>query len=175
MSAVTCSDPLPMSRPRVPGSLIPPLAGVTANSRYERLRIVMAALAETRGSPISVFEFFVMGAIAKAAATSVFLSLWCGADSDPAIHTCCYRLFRNNRYATYPLQIAQTRLRSQKKNTAEGKPPKYHGTLDCLVKIVNEDGVGGLYQGINAKLLQTVLTAAFQFLTWVLGSDRRLP
>jgi len=38
--------------------------------------------------------------------------------------------------------------------------------VDCLAKIVQEDGVGGLYQGINAKLLQTVLTAAFQFLTY---------
>lgn len=38
--------------------------------------------------------------------------------------------------------------------------------MHCLAKIVEEDGVGGLYQGINAKLLQTVLTAAFQFLTY---------
>jgi hypothetical protein len=45
-----------------------------------------AAMAKARGSPITVIEFFIMGAFAKAEAT----------------------------YATYPLQVAQTKLRSQK-------------------------------------------------------------
>ena len=36
---------------------------------YERVRIVMARIAETRKSPLTSLEFFIMGAIAKAAAT----------------------------------------------------------------------------------------------------------
>ena len=39
--------------------------------------------------------------------------------------------------------------------------------MDCMAKLLNKDGLqNGLYQGINAKLVQTVLTAAFQFLTY---------
>lgn len=46
----------------------------------------MVKIAERRGSPITSFEFFVMGAIAKAVAT-VF---------------------------TYPIQVAQSRLRADR-------------------------------------------------------------
>ena len=46
-------------------------------------------------------------------------------------------------------------------------PRKYKGTVDCLAKLLKTGGIqGGWYQGVNAKLLQTVLTAAFQFLTY---------
>lgn len=105
---------------------------------YERLRGPMARMAEARGSPITSLEFFVMGAIAKAVAT-VF---------------------------TYPLQLAQSKLRADKgkaKNTSERT---YQGTLDVLQKIAAKNGIKGLFRGMNAKLWQTVLTAAFQFLTY---------
>jgi adenine nucleotide transporter 17 len=58
--------------------------------------------------------------------------------------------------ATYPLQLAQVLLRLQ----------KGVGTYDCLKKQFDQGGVKGLYTGMNAKLLQTVLTAAFTFLTY---------
>lgn len=98
---------------------------------YERLRGVVAKAAEKRGSGITSLEFFLMGAIAKAVAT-VF---------------------------TYPLQIAQSRLRADKEQ-------KYTGTADVLRKLHAVKGVFGWFQGIEAKLWQTVLTAAFQFLAY---------
>ena len=58
--------------------------------------------------------------------------------------------------ATYPLQLAQILLRLQKGG----------GTWDCLKDQYNRGGVPALYTGMNAKLLQTVLTAAFTFLTY---------
>lgn len=58
--------------------------------------------------------------------------------------------------ATYPLQLAQVLLRLQ----------KGVGTWDCLKHQFDQGGVKGLYTGMNAKLLQTVLTAAFTFLTY---------
>ena len=58
--------------------------------------------------------------------------------------------------ATYPLQLAQVLLRLEKGG----------GTWDCLKKQFDQGGVKGLYTGMNAKLLQTVLTAAFTFLTY---------
>jgi adenine nucleotide transporter 17 len=40
-------------------------------------------------------------------------------------------------------------------------------TINCLRNIVrNEGGFPGLYKGLQSKLLQTVSTAAFMFLTY---------
>lgn len=103
---------------------------------YERVRIVMSKAAEKRGSPITSLEFFCMGALAKAIAT-VF---------------------------TYPIQIAQSQLRNDRKD-AQGNR-KYSGTLDCLLKIYATAGFRGWFRGMGAKLWQTVLTAAFQFMAY---------
>ncbi|GAB5369085.1 hypothetical protein AAMO2058_001375000 [Amorphochlora amoebiformis] len=98
---------------------------------YERIRYLMDKYASSRGRRITPIEFFVLGAIAKAAAT----------------------------IATYPLQLAQSKLRVDRKKI-------FSGTLDVIFKIIHKNGVSGLYQGATAKLWQTVLTAAFQFLTY---------
>lgn len=105
---------------------------------YERLREPMAKIAEKRGSPISAFEFFVMGAIAKAVAT----------------------------VTTYPLQLAQSRLRADKGKEGNRQEKTYKGTADVLRKVYKEKGYKGWFKGMEAKLWQTVLTAAFQFLTY---------
>jgi len=85
---------------------------------------------------------------------------------------------------TYPLQLAQVLLRMQKKNFASvenchanGKHPSkslhasinknhYTGTVDCLMKLYSSGGIHAMFRGVNAKLLQTVLTSAFTFLTY---------
>jgi len=59
---------------------------------------------------------------------------------------------------TYPLQLAQVLMRLPD-NT-------YTGTMDCLVRLGNEKGAAALFVGLNAKLLQTTLTAALQFLSY---------
>ena len=38
------------------------------------------------------------------------------------------------------------------------------GTLDVIIKILKLEGVVGLYQGLESKLLQSVLNASFLFL-----------
>lgn len=120
--------------------LIPNLALVSNPTihffTYERVRIVLQEIADKRGTPINSFEFFCAGAIAKAIATVL----------------------------TYPVQIAQSQLRADRKS-AEGKR-KYSGTIDCLSKIYTSNGIAGWYRGMIAKLWQTVLTAAFQFMTY---------
>ena len=85
---------------------------------------------------------------------------------------------------TYPLQLAQVLLRMQKNNrnltmennhTNGNHPSKSHtssnvnhysGTVDCLTKLHSSGGVRAIFRGVNAKLLQTVLTSAFTFLTY---------
>jgi adenine nucleotide transporter 17 len=40
---------------------------------------------------------------------------------------------------------------------------KYKSSIDGLLTIVKEEGIGGLYKGIGSKIVQSVLTAAILF------------
>lgn len=62
--------------------------------------------------------------------------------------------------ATYPLQLVQTRLRTGKDLTADAN------TLEMMMHILKNDGFAGLFRGMEAKMLQTVLTAALMFATY---------
>lgn len=102
---------------------------------------------------------------------------------------------------TYPLQLAQTLLRlgdDDPRREGDGGESKtggadaaatavtrrhvphrrYTGTVDCLVGLYRTDkgGLAAWYTGMRAKLLQTVLTAAFTFLTYeqILGAVQRV-
>lgn len=70
--------------------------------------------------------------------------------------------------ATYPLQLAQTALRMSKQ-TGRGRgsdDEEYRGTVDCLARLFRRGGLGEWFTGMRAKMLQTVLTSAFMFLTY---------
>ncbi|XP_011476510.1 peroxisomal membrane protein PMP34 isoform X2 [Oryzias latipes] len=92
------------------------------------------------GKKISSAQIFLIGAIAKAVATTV----------------------------TYPLQTVQAILRfGQYKGDGKG------GLMGSLSNIfflfmdrIRNHGVLGLYKGLEAKLLQTVLTAALMFVVY---------
>ena len=120
-------------------------------SRQDRRRIRVGSAPTSTVPPslntLSPVDAFVIGAVAKTIAT----------------------------VATYPVQLAQTVLRLQeKRKTTDGKPSPEQlqddapdgdkDTIRCLVRIYQEGGVAGIYQGMNAKLLQTVLTASFMFI-----------
>jgi adenine nucleotide transporter 17 len=123
---------------------------------YEQLK--SARLSRHRqsgaGKSLAPGEAFLMGALSKGVATIL----------------------------TYPLQLAQAVLRLQQRSNnsdsdhsssdssrATGdqqQQQRYRGTWDCLLKLYQRDGAKGLFTGMKAKLLQTVLTAAFTFLTY---------
>lgn len=135
---------------------------------YEQLKIYAFLLMKRRRASnnearekknLSPLEAFVFGAISKALATVL----------------------------TYPLQLAQTLLRLQKssktkavsnirieqkgedtkENSCKNDSEEFQDTFDCLCKLYCRDGgFRALYSGMNAKLTQTVLTSAFQFLTY---------
>lgn len=89
---------------------------------------------------ISSLEIFFIGAIAKAIATS----------------------------ATYPLQTVQAILRFGQYKS-EGKGGLLGGlqnVVHLLMDRIKRHGVWGLYKGLEAKLLQTVLTAALMFVVY---------
>jgi len=113
---------------------------------YEQLKAAILAsvekqahIATTTKHSLSPIEAFGVGAISKAIATVL----------------------------TYPLQLTQSVLRLQHKSQ-EGmqETTHYKSTLDCLINLYRRDGIEGLFTGMRAKLLQTVLTAAFTFLTY---------
>ena len=57
-------------------------------------------------------------------------------------------------FATYPLQVGQTRLREMSAKST---------LMECLMGIYEEQGLKGLFVGLGPKLAQTVLNAAFMF------------
>ncbi|KAG7274381.1 hypothetical protein CRUP_002823 [Coryphaenoides rupestris] len=92
----------------------------------------MKRKAGKEGRAITSAEIFLIGAVAKAIATT----------------------------ATYPLQTVQAILRfGQYKGDGKG------GAFSSLRNVVRH-GVLGLYKGLEAKLLQTVLTAALMFVVY---------
>ncbi|XP_033749190.1 peroxisomal membrane protein PMP34-like [Pecten maximus] len=62
---------------------------------------------------------------------------------------------------TYPLQVVQSRLRA-----GYNKEERSASILSCLKELIRQQGVKGLYKGMEAKLLQTVLTAALMFMVY---------
>lgn len=66
--------------------------------------------------------------------------------------------------ATYPLQVIQTRLRYGIKDHYD-LPPNA-GSIELFFYIIKRQGIQGLFTGLEAKLLQTVLTAALMFVMY---------
>lgn len=64
-------------------------------------------------------------------------------------------------FITYPLQLVQTKLRHGNKEERQEI-----GTLEMLLQILKARGVKGLYTGLEAKIWQTILTAALMFMTY---------
>ena len=99
-------------------------------SAYEYLKRIY--LKNRKSRAFTPLHAFLFGAISKAIATAV----------------------------TYPLQVAQTRLRVAAKQSPRSAR---EGVADILLRLYAEQGIEGLFHGWSAKLTQTVLTAAFMF------------
>lgn len=89
---------------------------------------------------LTSLDAFVMGAVAKAVATTL----------------------------TYPLQTVQSILRfgRHRLNPENRTLGSLKNVLYLLRERVRRFGLMGLYKGLEAKLLQTVLTAALMFLVY---------
>ncbi|KAF1774688.1 Mitochondrial carrier domain [Phytophthora cactorum] len=89
------------------------------------------------GAALSALDIFLLGALAKSFTTVV----------------------------TYPLQVAQSLMRVQQK-TPKSVEAEATGLTGCLGQIYADRGVAGYFAGLQAKLLQTVLTAAVSLVTY---------
>ncbi|KAJ3138760.1 hypothetical protein HK100_012375 [Physocladia obscura] len=61
---------------------------------------------------------------------------------------------------TYPYIVVKSRMQLKQ---SEKDADRYNNVLDGFRKIIKSEGVNGLYKGIEAKLLQSVLASAFTF------------
>jgi adenine nucleotide transporter 17 len=64
---------------------------------------------------------------------------------------------------TYPLQVAQSRLRFSKTHIKDSVGLR-QTTRSCLMDLFREKGVAGLFLGVETKIMQTVLNSALMFL-----------
>uniref|UniRef100_A0A182NHS3 Peroxisomal membrane protein PMP34 n=1 Tax=Anopheles dirus TaxID=7168 RepID=A0A182NHS3_9DIPT len=104
---------------------------------YEALKRRLTAGDTSAKAAPSAIAFFSIGAIAKMIATVL----------------------------TYPLQLVQTKLRHGNADRSLNLPPDVD-TVQLLLIILKRQGVAGLFRGLEAKLLQTVLTAALMFMAY---------
>ncbi|KAJ3194428.1 hypothetical protein HDU67_004748 [Dinochytrium kinnereticum] len=61
---------------------------------------------------------------------------------------------------TYPYIVVKSRMQLKQ---ASSESARYKSVWDGLTKIAKTEGVKGLYKGIEAKLVQSVLSSAFTF------------
>lgn len=110
---------------------------------YELLKRHITKVSDSNGE-ISSFGYFAIGAAAKAFATVL----------------------------TYPIQLVQTKLRHHSKNcyapsTSKSKIADNEvGVIEMILSIIKYQGFKGLFRGMEAKILQTVLTAALMFMAY---------
>ncbi|ORX75662.1 mitochondrial carrier, partial [Basidiobolus meristosporus CBS 931.73] len=91
-------------------------------------------LARSGGKSLSALEVFLVGALAKTAATLI----------------------------TYPYIMAKVRLQWKPPKNAEGAKQyeRYTGAVDVLKKVWKKDGLKGLYNGMDAQIYKAVLSQA---------------
>ncbi|ORY36503.1 mitochondrial carrier [Rhizoclosmatium globosum] len=61
---------------------------------------------------------------------------------------------------TYPYIVVKSRMQLKQSDDAK---ERYNNVMDGMRKIIKQEGVAGLYKGIEAKLVQSVLASAFTF------------
>ncbi|KAI9216785.1 mitochondrial carrier domain-containing protein, partial [Blastocladiella britannica] len=54
---------------------------------------------------------------------------------------------------TSPIWLIKTRMQLQSSAPGTGAPPVYRNSVDCLVKVVRNEGVLSLYRGLSASLI----------------------
>lgn len=62
---------------------------------------------------------------------------------------------------TYPYIMAKLRL--QYKGSSSSSTRAYTGTLDVIFRTLKYEGISGLYTGLSAQMLKSVLGAALMF------------
>ena len=68
--------------------------------------------------------------------------------------------------AVYPLDVVKKRLQIQgfeHGRVGFGQTPGYQGFIHCMRKVGSEEGLRGLYKGLNPSLLKAVTSTGLHF------------
>lgn len=106
-------------------------------------------------------EAFVFGAIAKTVSTVITYPLQLGQ--------VLIRLRNSeisNASSSSSVASANNNNNDFEHETRQNNIKAYNGMMDCLYQQFTRGGIYSLFQGMDSKLLQTVLQAAFTFLTY---------
>lgn len=68
-----------------------------------------------------------------------------------------------SQVVTYPLNLARTKLQTQGVN---GRPVRYQGLGHCLMSVLREGGVKGLFAGIVPNMLKAVPSSMLMYVTF---------
>ena len=79
-----------------------------------------------------------------------------------------------SKTAIYPLDLLKKRLQVQGFEEARksfGKVRYYRGLRHCIIDVVKEEGILGLYKGLSPSLLKAIAAAALIFTSYELTCD----
>lgn len=79
-----------------------------------------------------------------------------------------------SKTAVYPLDMVKKRLQVQgfeQARVAFGRVQRYDGLRHCIVSVVKQEGVLGLYKGLSPSLLKAMATVGLIFTTYELCCD----
>lgn len=151
-------------------------------STHNRRRLSLLLMDKNHIGSLSPIDAFLLGALAKAIATVVTYPLQLAqvlmrlqtkgkGQKLPSQHydTSCNLDNNHDQNTNNRDAIHETNITHDVTHTTETScscSPCYKGTMDCILQLYKQGGINALFVGMEAKLVQTVLTSAFTFLTY---------
>jgi adenine nucleotide transporter 17 len=138
--------------------------------RRRRMGLKGSTVMDARLKPL---EAFVFAALAKALATIATYPIQLAqvlmrlqkVDKRPSESV---ETFDNSRRSESSSSSSSSSIESTSHSNMgpKNQEREYSGTLDCMMDLFTKGGIKALYSGMDAKLIQTVLTSALTFLTY---------
>ncbi|CAG8750142.1 5107_t:CDS:2 [Cetraspora pellucida] len=106
------------------------------------------------------------------------LTNWNGGEETPSVQ-CTAAIFAGITTSTLtnPIWLVKTRMQLQSSSLTSQRPIKYKNSLDCVIKVLREEGIPGLYKGLSASYLgvteSTIHWVAYEYLKSKLSERRK--
>ncbi|CAG8541223.1 10786_t:CDS:2 [Diversispora eburnea] len=102
---------------------------------------------------------------------------WNGGDETTLVHlTAAITAGLTTSTVTNPIWLVKTRMQLQTTSPNSNSSVKYKNSLDCLQKVVREEGIKGLYRGLSASYLgvteSTIQWVSYEFFKSKLAERR---
>ncbi|RHZ71065.1 hypothetical protein Glove_262g30 [Diversispora epigaea] len=102
---------------------------------------------------------------------------WNGGDETSLVHlAAAITAGLTTSTVTNPIWLVKTRMQLQTSSSNSNSPVKYKSSLDCLKKVIREEGIKGLYRGLTASYLgvteSTIQWVSYEFFKSKLAERR---